>query len=1830
MDQEEVKYTEDGRQVDFSNIYVNQDNTPLEDLKLNTYPIEVQEQFMDFICNVPYIKECISINKPRACDLPRDEQGRIIVRIGQVHHLENMDYFRQTAIHYQKTGKLTDYRVNSNPNSDYGRWFKEEIRRCWEGMVRPEDGEWITGDMYFFLNYCPIMQSKTKVGSKKALRVWDFPEVWEGHYYKFHYIEQARNSGLHGAELASRGKGKAHPYSQKVYTPDGLKTWGEIQIGSQLIGDDGEITTVIDIPFDDVCDVYKITLKDGREVYASENHLWKVIKRHSKQNSVRICSTKQIQDNLFYNRHVNYRNPNGREYIYGIIGNSGVNCWKEKEVSISPYTMGLIIGNGCFRNKDLANNVYFTSSYEDMITYESIVPYNIKHLKTDKEFFINIPNVKYKLQEYGLYMLKSEDKFIPDDYKFNSRRVRLDILKGLMDSDGTVTNGIPVLSTASKRLADDVAFIARSLGYNCVIRTKRNRGYRKNNQFIKCLDAYEVRIFTNDKIFNLKRKYEKLTDFSSKYSRSNKESTTIVDIQFSHRERCKCVTVDNESNCYLVGDFVTTHNSYSLAALLAKRFILGENKETTKEVKCLVTAYQKEYLNRDGVLNKFQSYIDFCSDNTQFPNKKLKNSLNDMNWTMGYFDLDTQTRKGTLNEVLGVSSKDDDSKLRGKRAALIGIEEFGCHIAGTQVLMYDNTIKNVEDIKKGDLLLGIDGTERKVLQCHSGMDQMYKITLSNGDWQIVNSKHLVRYIKHNWNNNTDSEELKTAVELIDKNLDGCYIEKANIDYQHKDVYIDPYFLGLWLGDGDSSRLDIANEDEEVLDWLNENYDGYTRNLKQSDTCKVFHISKSNELDKYFKLYKLYNNKYIPTDYIYNSRDVHLQLIAGLIDTDGTYVKTKHADYFEITQRYNRKHILDVVKFIATNLGLRCVMTTRVSSDKSKKPGVLHYRLRISGNIDIIPTKIKRKQAQKRVVKYKQRRNWNYYTFKIEPYSIDRYYGFTIDKDNLFILKDGTIVHNSFPNLLGLYGTLRPGMEEGDYAFGLIWLQGCVCAGTKVQLPNGQPINIEDVNKGDKLLGYDCNRSSVENISWLQPYAEKECVRICTEKNNYIECSIDHPILAINKNKYNKHLGTCSFYRANELNIGDTLLMPRKVGRFGKVHEDNAYLLGNLFGDGSYSDNSCVTMSITTEEEYEYWDSKYDINISKLKDGYAQIYFRKIHSLLKKYKMDKQSFENKKLPYNIFDWDKESLCNFLGGYFNADGNVQIIKQKHRSIKLTCKYENILIQIKYLLLKLGISAHIYKEHKRERILKSNVNNRSYTMRENDVYVLYISNSIDIQIFKQNIRFIIKSKQDRLDSYTYEFKHGIVDKIKFKLRDNGKGKNFDGKYFYDLQKVSIKSIEYLGVKRIYNMTADTTHTYISNGFISSNTAGDKSSDFHAAETLMYQPIGYHLYPVQNVYDKIGQGRKHFVYFFPGFINRKGCYDHDGNSDVTKAILEILVERYIIKHNATDVNAISKAISEIPITPQEAIIKAEGCLFPIAQLTERLNQIDGNPSEYDDVYVGSLVQNSNGEVEYLPTNETPIHIFPTKDNKLSGAIEIFQMPQKNRDGKVQPNRYIIGYDPVAADQADTMSLASVFVLDLFTDQLVAEYTGRQIYEDQNHEIVRLMCLFYNAKCMYENNIKGCYAYFAKMNCLHLLADTPEYLRDKQLVKTVGWGNTSKGIRASKPINGFGDQLIKDWLLKPVPKVVKDEDGNDKEIAVPNLYLIRNRALLEELIQYNPYINVDRIRALSSLMLYREEKIIIYQGKMKQDEDDYDASYLGNDDFFTRNYNKKQSFLKY
>ena len=402
---------------------------------------------------------------------------------------------------------------------------------------------------------------------------------------------------------------------------------------------------------------------------------------------------------------------------------------------------------------------------------------------------------------------------------------------------------------------------------------------------------------------------------------------------------------------------------------------------------------------------------------------------------------------------------------------------------------------------------------------------------------------------------------------------------------------------------------------------------------------------------------------------------------------------------------------------------------------------------------------------------------------------------------------------------------------------------------------------------------------------------------------------------------------------------------------------------------------------------------------------------------------------------------------------------------------------------------------------------------------------------------------------------------------------------------------------------------------------TAAEDESDFSSAKTLLYSPEGYNILSLPNVYDRPKQGKPTFGYFFPSYVNRAGCYNKDGVSDVVKALIEVLMQRYKAKYSA-DPKSVLRVIAEDPITPAEAIIKVKAAFFPVTALTERLQQLDTDVHSFDDVYIGKLTISKGGEVEFRPTSDEPIRKYGV-ENDTPGAIEIFELPEKDRSGKVPNTRYIIGHDPVDNDQAESSSLSSTFVLDLWTDKIVAEYTGRQAFAEDNFEIVRLLCLYYNTKCLYESNKKGIYAYFAKMNCTHLLADTPEYLRDKQLVKYSSFGSNQKGVNATAAINNYANGLIRDWLMKPVT-MITTIDGVEQEVVTQNLFFLRNRALIEELIAFNPEINVDRIRALGMVMLYREEKMVLYQGNPSRDKDITPSDYIGNDPFFVNNYDKR------
>lgn len=412
----------------------------------------------------------------------------------------------------------------------------------------------------------------------------------------------------------------------------------------------------------------------------------------------------------------------------------------------------------------------------------------------------------------------------------------------------------------------------------------------------------------------------------------------------------------------------------------------------------------------------------------------------------------------------------------------------------------------------------------------------------------------------------------------------------------------------------------------------------------------------------------------------------------------------------------------------------------------------------------------------------------------------------------------------------------------------------------------------------------------------------------------------------------------------------------------------------------------------------------------------------------------------------------------------------------------------------------------------------------------------------------------------------------------------------------------------------------SHVFSQMIAVGTAGDDASDFAGVKTMLYNPAAYEVYALDNVFDQKGKGTDKFAFFFPSYISRAGCMDKDGNSDVVKALLEILMERWVVKQGGDAASLLSR-IAQMPITPAEAILKVKSNFFPVVMLNERLRQIDQDPHAFDDVYIGTLVD-VGGRVEFRATDDIPIRQWKT-DNTEHGALEIYEMPQS---GTIPNHRYIIGHDPVDNDQAESTSFSSTIVFDLFTDRIVAEYTGRKPFADDNFEMLRLLGLFYNATIMVEANKKGYYAYFAKMHATWMLADCPEYLRDRQLVKYSMFGSAQKGITVNAAIIGYANDLIRDWLNKTYTAEVKDERGEVSVHQVPQLYRIRNRALLEELIGYGPEANTDRVRALGQVMLYREQFIILYGGSpeagntVEKDESD--------DEFFDRDWNRVKERL--
>ena len=408
-----------------------------------------------------------------------------------------------------------------------------------------------------------------------------------------------------------------------------------------------------------------------------------------------------------------------------------------------------------------------------------------------------------------------------------------------------------------------------------------------------------------------------------------------------------------------------------------------------------------------------------------------------------------------------------------------------------------------------------------------------------------------------------------------------------------------------------------------------------------------------------------------------------------------------------------------------------------------------------------------------------------------------------------------------------------------------------------------------------------------------------------------------------------------------------------------------------------------------------------------------------------------------------------------------------------------------------------------------------------------------------------------------------------------------------------------------------------------IAAGTGGVEGASFDGLEEIFYNSAGHNIYSVPNVFDKNTFGKGQCAFFFATYLNYRGKMDANGNSDVIGALIQINKERSKVKYGASELNAIVQKKAEEPITPQEAIMRSEGSAFPTADLRDYLDEIMPNIERFtEEHYIGDLTYDNKGVVVWKHnTSITPIREFPyiVKGGKSSGAVELFEMPQKDRDGRVFSNRYIGGIDPIDNDYTVNGSLASIFIFDLWTDKIVAEYTARPVLADEFYEVCLRLLSLYNAQGNYENNLKGLFSYFSNHNGLHLLCDTPEILRDMDIVKSTLYGNRSKGTRTTKEVIKLGKTLQRQWMLSNYEIELYDENMEENVTTfIPNLRRIRSIGYIKECIAWNPDINADRVSAMDMVMILREDRSKTVD---KYEERDNSISHFTGDDFLDKNW---------
>lgn len=456
---------------------------------------------------------------------------------------------------------------------------------CWEiiDMIKLRkkeltgiDPKRLSGVNYWF-HHAHVMLAPYSFQCFLTCMEWNYPPSMKFYANRIcvlqdwaHKLQQLEAGDLDILGLSAPPRsGKEQPLSSHILTPTGWTTMGDLFVGQKVIGADGRACTVLGIIPQGVKDVYRVTFDDDTYAECGINHLWEVQTHDDRcRNHYRVVSTEELMKHLYVEcgKRKNYT----VRYVKPVEFNSELT-----PSDLSPYVLGALLGDGHFRK----HSVGFTSADDDILSRISkLLPktdmivhckpgkfnkYDYSIIKEDNSVRNShgymIPTETMRLIEsYGLSECRSEDKFIPNKYLYASVGERIELLRGLMDTDGYAGesgNTYNEFCTVSKQLKNDIVELIRSLGGRVAVNEKQGSYRNADGKKVICQKVYRIAFNMEINPFFCERKRK---SFVPRSVRNHKYITKIEKVR---QEECQCIYVDSPDHLYVTDGYNLTHNT---------------------------------------------------------------------------------------------------------------------------------------------------------------------------------------------------------------------------------------------------------------------------------------------------------------------------------------------------------------------------------------------------------------------------------------------------------------------------------------------------------------------------------------------------------------------------------------------------------------------------------------------------------------------------------------------------------------------------------------------------------------------------------------------------------------------------------------------------------------------------------------------------------------------------------------------------------------------------------------------------------------------------------------------------------------------------------------------------------------------------------------------------------------------------------------------------------------------------------------------------------------------------------------------------------------------